>query len=69
MDAKTPDDLAEFRKTALATLRGLKPAIDGLGYELKRQAKTSHDHEDFLIHEFRELVRALDGLTAQLARM
>ena len=63
------NDLKDFKTTAIATLQDLRPTLEGLRSELKRQRGVFHSHEDFLITEFRDLTRAIDGLTAQLARI
>lgn len=69
MNEMTAAELETFKKTANDTLASIKPTLSGLAAELKRQARQVHDHEDFLVHEFRDLVRAIDGLSAQIARL
>lgn len=73
MDAKTPEERdaeqAAFRVAALTFLAVLKPTVEGVRNELERQQKHNLDHEYFMIHEFKSFTRALDDLTAQLARM
>lgn len=62
----TPKDaiLSEIQQA----VSSLKPSLEGIELELLRQARSSHDARDFVINEFRHLTRAIDGLTAELAR-
>lgn len=57
--------LAEIK----AQLGALKPSLDGLLTELSRQQRQAFDNSDFVLAEFRSLTRAIDGLSAQIARI
>lgn len=52
-----------------AEIVNLRPSLEGIFLELQRQARSSHDARDFIINEFRNLTRAIDGLAAQLTRL
>jgi hypothetical protein len=61
--------LESIRAEVSATLRSLKPTMQGVMTELKNYRRHSHDHEDFLINEFRNVVAAVDRLTATLEKL
>lgn len=65
----TTDEKAAVLLEIKAEVDTLKPSLEGLLAELTRQQRQDFDNKDFIIHEFRQLARAIDGFTAQLARL
>lgn len=69
MDEPSREEIQVFAAAALKELALFKPNLEGILGELRRQQLHIHDHEHFMITEFRSLTRAIDELNATLIRL